>query len=162
MYLNFQMVKYVRRKTGGRNQLPICQGHRDRPGDSRIWMKNAHHSNCHGVGLSRGFFAVLRVEIIFFSASQYSDSLRAGRFGDRIPVGGGRDFPQLSRPAMGPIQPPVQWVPGLYLGRGVDHPPPSSAEVKDRVELYLYSPSGSSWPVLGWTLSLLLPMPLSV
>ena len=32
--------------------------------------------------------------------------------------------------------------------RGVDHPPPSSAEVKERVELYLYSPSGPSWPVL--------------
>jgi hypothetical protein len=28
------------------------------------------------------------------------------------------------------------------LGRGVDHPPPSSAEVKERVELYLYSSSG--------------------
>ena len=25
-------------------------------------------------------------------------------------------------------------------GHGFDHPPPSSAEVKDRVELYLYSP----------------------
>jgi hypothetical protein len=24
-------------------------------------------------------------------------------------------------------------------GRGVDHPPPSSAEVEERVELYLYS-----------------------
>jgi len=34
-------------------------------------------------------------------------------------------------------------------GRGVDHPTPSSAEVKERVELYLYSPSGPSWPVLG-------------
>ena len=27
-------------------------------------------------------------------------------------------------------------------GRGVDHPPPSSAEVKEIVELYLYSPKG--------------------
>jgi hypothetical protein len=36
--------------------------------------------------------------------------------------------------------------------RSVDHPPPSRAEVKERVELYLYSPSGPSWPVLGWTL----------
>jgi hypothetical protein len=34
-------------------------------------------------------------------------------------------------------------------GRGTDHPPPSSAEVKERVELYLYSPSGHTWPVLG-------------
>jgi len=34
-------------------------------------------------------------------------------------------------------------------GRGVDHPPPSRAEVKERVELYLYSPSGTSRPVLG-------------
>ena len=33
--------------------------------------------------------------------------------------------------------------------RGVDHPPPSSAQVKERVELYLYSLSGSSWTVLG-------------
>ena len=37
-------------------------------------------------------------------------------------------------------------------GHGVNHPPPSSAEVKERVELYLYSLSGLSWPVLGRTL----------
>jgi hypothetical protein len=40
-----------------------------------------------------------------------------------------------------------------WPGRDVDHPPPSSAEVKERVELHLYSPSGFSWPVIGWTLS---------
>jgi len=34
-------------------------------------------------------------------------------------------------------------------GRGVDHPLPSSAEVKERVELYLYSPYGPLWAVLG-------------
>jgi hypothetical protein len=34
-------------------------------------------------------------------------------------------------------------------GRGVDHPPPSSAEVKERVVLYLYSTSGPSWPIIG-------------
>jgi hypothetical protein len=33
--------------------------------------------------------------------------------------------------------------------RGVEHPPLSSAEVKERVELYIYSPSGPSGPVLG-------------
>jgi len=34
--------------------------------------------------------------------------------------------------------------------RGVDHPPPFTAEVKERVELYIYFPSGFSWPVLVW------------
>jgi hypothetical protein len=29
------------------------------------------------------------------------------------------------------------------------HPPPSRAEVKERVELYLYSPSRPSWLVIG-------------
>jgi len=33
---------------------------------------------------------------------------------------------------------------------------PSSTEIKERVELYLSSPSGPSWPVLGWTS----PLPL--
>jgi hypothetical protein len=32
--------------------------------------------------------------------------------------------------------------------RGVKHPPPSGTEVEERVEPYLYSPSGLSWPVL--------------
>ena len=39
----------------------------------------------------------------------------------------------------------------MRRGRGVSHPPPSSAEVKGRIELYLYSLSGPSWPVLGRT-----------
>ena len=33
-------------------------------------------------------------------------------------------------------------------GRAVDHPPPSSSVVEVRVELYLYSSFGPSWPLL--------------
>jgi hypothetical protein len=39
-------------------------------------------------------------------------------------------------------------------GRGVNHPPQYSAEIKERVQLYFYCPPGPSWPVLGWTLPL--------
>ena len=46
---------------------------------------------------------------------------------------------------------------GVRSGRGVVHPPLSSAEVEGRVELYICCPSRPSWPVLGRTLPLPLP-----
>ena len=44
----------------------------------------------------------------------------------------GRDFPHLSRPALGPTQPPIQWFPGgkERPGRDADPSSPSSAMVK--------------------------------
>jgi len=46
-------------------------------------------------------------------------------------------------------------LPGVMQpGRDVDHPPPSSTEVKERVELYFYSTPGPSWLILGRNLSL--------
>ena len=54
-----------------------------------------------------------------------------------------RDFPHLSREALRPTHPPVQWVPCLSRGNlrpERDPSPTSSAEVKNRVELYLSSP----------------------
>jgi hypothetical protein len=60
--------------------------------------------------------------------SQYSVWLLAGRPGDRRSIlgRGERIFPvaSMSRPALGPTQPPVQWVPGIHspglkCGRGV-------------------------------------------
>ena len=70
----------------------------------------------------------------------------------------GWDFPHPSRPALGPTQPPVQWVPGLSRGYsgggGADHPPPSKCRGQEREGLYLYSPSGPSLSVMGAPLPL--------
>jgi hypothetical protein len=71
---------------------------------------------------------------------------------DQIPVEA-----RFSAPVQtGPVARPTSYTmgtgsfPGLKRpGHGIDHPPLSSAEAKERVELYLYSPSGPSWPVLG-------------
>jgi hypothetical protein len=49
----------------------------------------------------------------------------------------GRDFTHLSRPALGPTQPPIQWVTGFFpggkvqSGRAVDPSPPSSPAVME-------------------------------
>ena len=84
--------------------------------------------------------------------SRYSDLLWAVRSGVRILVGARYSAPIQTGSEAHPASctmgtesfPGVKWP-----GRGIDHQPPSSAEVKERVELYLYSFSGSSWPVIG-------------
>jgi len=48
----------------------------------------------------------------------------------------------------------TQWVPGLFPGvkrpgYGVERPPRSRPDVKERVELYIFTYSGPPWPVLG-------------
>ena len=72
--------------------------------------------------------------------SRYSDSLRAGRSGDRIPV---RTRISASvQTVLGPTQTPIEWVPIHSRGvkrpvLGVNNPPTSSAEV---TEIILLSP----------------------
>jgi hypothetical protein len=60
-------------------------------------------------------------------------------------------FTTASKTALGPIQPPIQWVTGALSlgvkrpGREANHSLPSSAKVKECVELYLHSPNTPSW-----------------
>jgi hypothetical protein len=68
-----------------------------------------------------------------------------------------RDFPYMSTPAQGPLSLlykgyRVSFAGVKRPGRGVDHPPPSGAEVKERLEIYLSSPSEPSWTVVVWIL----------
>ena len=58
----------------------------------------------------------------------------------------GRDFPNPSRPAH-----PASYTMGTGAWRWTPTPP-SIAEVEGRVELYICSPSGPSWSVIGLTL----------
>jgi len=79
-----------------------------------------------------------------------------------------RDFPHLSRPALGSTL--LYNVYRVFLGgkerqgRDADPSPPSSAVGHERVELYLYSPCGpyglyrASVPVQGYTLPLYIIM----
>jgi len=70
----------------------------------------------------------------------------------KIPVGATFFAPFQTGPGVHPASytmgtgsfPGAKWP-----GRGFENPPPSSAEVKEKVELYLYSTFGPSWPVTG-------------
>ena len=109
-----------------------------------LMIKNVSGNKC--------FMAVLH------RVSSVGIATRYGLDGPWIESLWGRDFPHRSSPALRPTHPPAHWVTGLSRGkqpgRGVDHPPPSSAKVEETVELYICSSSGPSSSVLGWTLSL--------
>jgi len=73
--------------------------------------------------------------------------LRAGWSGDRIRVGARFSLPVQTAPKTHPASYIVGTMsfPGAQRpGRGFDNPSLSIAEVKERVELYLYSPTGPS------------------
>jgi hypothetical protein len=63
-------------------------------------------------------------------------------------------FENVSRTVLSPTQPRIQCVPGALSlevkrsGGEADHKPPSIAEVKECVELYLHSSNTSSWSAL--------------
>ena len=74
-----------------------------------------------------------------------------GRSRDRIPAGARFSAPIQTGPGALPASNTIGT--GSFPRvkrprRGVDHPTPSSAEVKERIKLYLYSPSGPAWPVV--------------
>jgi hypothetical protein len=75
-------------------------------------------------------------------------------------------FDTVSRPTLGPTQPPIQLIPVVLSlrvkrpERKADHSPPSSAEVKECVELYLYSTNTSLWRGAKFRAGIIIPLPL--
>jgi hypothetical protein len=90
--------------------------------------------------------------------SQCNDSLWSGRPEDRIADGGER-FSAYIQIDPGPSQSPITVVMGSFPGvtwpnRDVNHSHPSSSEVKEIVEVYLYTSSVPSWQVRSRSLPL--------
>jgi len=88
---------------------------------------------CRTINLLR---ALYNVAVVLFRGPGNVVGLATGNGldGPGIESRWGRDFPHLSRPALEPTQPPVQWVPDLSRGkerpgRNADPSPPSSAVV---------------------------------
>jgi len=143
---------------GGQNSLEnvvlkclnFCMHSRDKP-SMLIAVSSAIMVNCEIYFLFIWMYNVARISSVGKAIRYRLDGLGS------IP-GEGEIF--RTRPDR-PWGPPSllyngHWVfPGGNLARPwrwLPSPPPSSAEVKERVELYLCSPFWTSWPDLEWTL----------
>jgi hypothetical protein len=104
------------------------------------------------------FVEKIKTHILYWARelSRYSDWLRAGRSGDRIPVGA-RSFAHVQT---GPEAHSASCTvgtgsfPGVKRpGRGADHPPTSSAEVENEYSYTSTPPLGTWWPFYVSSLS---------
>ena len=59
---------------------------------------------------------MISILVVHWPGSSVGIATRYGLDGPGIESQWGRDFPHLSRPALGPTQPSVHWVPGLSRG----------------------------------------------
>ena len=84
--------------------------------------------------------------------SRYRDLLRARRSSDRIPVGARFSARVHNCPEAHPDYYTMNTGTSAAVkrpGSGVDYPSLSTSKIKGRVELYIYNPSETSWPVQG-------------
>jgi hypothetical protein len=88
-------------------------------------------------------------------ASVFLSMLWRQQAGDRIPVGGGRNISyQSGPPSLLYNGHQVSFLGVIRPRRDVDLPLSSSAKVKERVQLYRYSPFVPSWPLIMWAFTI--------
>jgi hypothetical protein len=76
-------------------------------------------SACLYVAISNIIFNKNYYYIVTFKWGQdgsFGIATRYGLEGPGIETRRGRDFPHMSRPSLGPTQPPIKWVLGLFPG----------------------------------------------
>jgi hypothetical protein len=117
-----------------------------------LWTQKSMRSDC----CFSGFFCYCICCLSWGGleeCSRYSDLLCAGRCGIRCQLG--EFFRTRPHRSWGPsylLYSAYRIFPGGKVAGTWQWPPiPSSAEVKERAQLYLYFPSGPSSPILGWT-----------
>jgi len=132
-----------------------------------LWYKDKHQSSQQDdLNVIMQLYGVLAPSIYGYKSctlltrnSSVGTATRYGMDAPGIESLWRRDFPHSSVPPLG-VHPASSTMCCGFLswgvkrpGSGVDHPLPSSGEVKERVELYLYSSPGIHGPFLGWNLS---------
>jgi hypothetical protein len=137
----------------------MCVGKGLHSGTQRKVHISSSSSSCSNKNALQNIYTVLLIPALIILAStsgkcsRYFNLLQTGRSGESILV-----WAKISAPVQtSPGTPPSLLYNGYLVffsgvkqpGSGVDQLPPSSAKVKERVQLYLYSPSGPSWPLLG-------------
>jgi hypothetical protein len=105
----------------------------------KYWLLSVTCLNIRPIECTGVFRRVLTLNSVIGIATAY------GLDGPGIESRWGRDFPHLSRPGWGPptlVYNGYQVFPGgkVRPAHDADPSPPSSTEVENRVELYLYSP----------------------
>ena len=158
----------VRRKSPSELVSPN-QAYAHRPWDSLISNDDVH-LRMNSTWSHKMMIGILHIQTFPASTGWYGS--RDGALGTATRYGlhgpgieswwGGEIFRARPDRPWGPPSPPYNENRVLPRGKAAGawrwRPTPSSAEVKERVQLYLYSHSGPSWPVLRWTLPWPLPL----
>ena len=82
------------------------------------------------------FFHLMTAPGLIVGRDSSVDSLRAGRSRNRVPVGARFSAPIQTGSGLHPASHTMS-TRFLRPGRGVNHPPPSSATIRERVEVYV-------------------------